>query len=363
MASKKKNKQTSKQTTENLENQPEEKEEENSLEKESSKNETTLANVTDASLDLAKIKSPILADIAKNSKHPAFLERYGSRLERIERPTTTNFATIVEGLSEEHYEKVVNLIKKMDTERPGLYLADNRPQFTELRLYQGTGSDPNRPDNCRVGDFYFTTKRNVGSAFVGAVVALWQGRTMWPGADEARGAPLCSSMDRQVGSKYGTCATCPERPWNKGEKTRCNDDVVVFMLPPDLDDLVLVRFSRTSEAAGRQLSKLVAKDLVPWRRFFRITSAERQGGGGASIKWHVMRIDAHEDETMSPELNEFCAALCSTVEHDFILPGLASIYNSAAEVDIDTLDEDSSSTNSEKAQDVYDEFDSEDDNI
>lgn len=352
MAQKKKNK---KQTTSTKEEEPMQKEE-------TSTANTELATTTKENQEttLDTYKSPTLAELAEQTKHPSFLERYGKRLARVERPSLAQLAMLVDALPDESQGQVTNLIKKMDTERPGLYLADNRPQLTELRLYQGSGSDPNRPDNCRVGDFYLTTKRNVGSEFVGAVIALWQGRTMWPGPDEARGAPLCTSMDRQMGSKFGNCATCPERPWNQGEKTRCNNDVVAFMLPPDLDELILVRFSRTSETAGRQLSKLVAKDLVPWRRFFRVTSAERQGAGGASIKWHVMRIEPHGDETMPSELHEFCAALCSTIEHDFILPGLASIYNSAAEIDVDNLDsEDASDSPNDQDNNQYDGFDDE----
>lgn len=303
----------------------------------------------------ANIPSPVLLDLAQQVKHPRFLEKFRSSLERVKRPTLNELVSIVNNIPDEFQDQVATLMKKMDPNRPGLYLADNRPQLTELRLYQGSGNDPNRPDNCRVGHFYLTTKQNVGEKFVGTVLALWQGRTMWPGADDARSAPLCTSMDREVGSKYGTCATCPQRPWRDGEKTNCNDDVVAFMLPQDMDDIILVRFSRTSEAAGRQLAKFASKDLVPWQRFFQITASERQGSGGSKIKWHVMKVEPMDDKVPS-ELMEFCGALCAMAEHDFILPGLGRIYNDAADVeDMGGGSEGSSEGSSDDATD-YDDF-------
>ncbi|RKY27940.1 MAG: hypothetical protein DRP83_01565 [Planctomycetota bacterium] len=299
----------------------------------SDKQETQLAKADNTAL-AETIKSPVLLDLAQQVKHPRFVEKFRAQLERVVRPTLNELVAIVNDIPDDYRDQVATLMKKMDPNRPGLYLADQRPQLTELRLYQGSGNDPNRPDNCRVGHFYLTTKQNVGEKFVGTVLALWQGRTMWPGADDARNAPLCTSMDREVGSKYGTCATCPQRPWRDGEKTNCNDDVVAFMLPKDMDDIILVRFSRTSESSGRQLAKFAAKNLVPWQQFYQITASERQGSGGSKIKWHVMKVEPLE-ETVPTALMELCAALCAMAEHDFILPGLGRIYNDAADVEGD----------------------------
>jgi hypothetical protein len=299
--------------------------------KQETANPASIVKADQAALEKA-IQSPVLLDLAQQVKHPRFLDKFKAQLERVVRPTLNELVSIVNNIPDEYQDKVATLMKKMDPNRPGLYLADQRPQLTELRLYQGSGNDPNRPDNCRVGEFYLTTKQNVGPRFVGTVLALWQGRTMWPGADDARSAPLCTSMDREVGSKYGTCHTCPQRPWRDGEKTNCNDDVVAFVLPEELDDIILIRFSRTSEGAGRQLSKFASKDLVSWQRFYQITASERQGSGGSKIKWHVMKVEPL-DQKVPTELMEFCAALCAMAEHDFILPGLGRIYNDAANVE------------------------------
>jgi len=168
-------------------------------------------------------------------------------------------------------------------------------------------------------------------------------------------------MDREVGSKYGACETCPQRPWRDGEKTNCNDDVVAFMLPQDMDDIILVRFSRTSEAAGRQLSKYASKDLVPWQRFFQITASERQGSGGSKIKWYVMKVEPLE-EKVPPSLMEFCAALCAMAEHDFILPGLGRIYNDATSVEDDGASVAGDGSSNDNTAD-YDDFEDSGDNV
>lgn len=329
-----------------------EKEPQQENEEMSDKQETGIVKAPSAEL-AETIPSPVLLDLVQQVKNPRFYEKFRTQLERVRRPTLNELVAIVNQISEEYQDQVTSLMKKMDPNRPGLYLADPRPQLTELRLYQGSGNDPNRPDNCRVGHFYLTTKQNVGEKFEGAVLALWQGRTMWAGPEDPRSGPVCTSMDREVGSKYGSCETCPQRPWREGEKTNCNDDVVAFMLPKTLDDIILVRFSRTSESSGRQLSKFAAKNLVPWQRFFQISAQERQASGGAKIKWHVMKVEPSED-SMPTELMEFCAALCSMAEHDFILPGLGRIYNDAAEIeggDAVVSDSDSGDGNSD-----YDDF-------
>lgn len=302
------------------------------------------------------ILSPSLADLVRHVKHPMFTERFEARLRTVTRPSLRDITALVDTIPDEYKAKVVTLLKKMDPNRPGLYLADHRPQFTELRVFQGTGNDPNRPENVRVGHFYLNTKQNVGDKFVGTLLAVWQGRTMWPGADEARGAPLCTSMDRRVGSKYGDCETCPQRPWRDGEKTSCNDDVVAFMLPKEMDDIIMVRFSRTSEAAGRQLSNFATKEIVPWRRFYQLTTSERQGQGGSKIKWHVIKVEPLE-ELVPTELMDFCAALCNMAEHDFILPGLARIYNDAANIAEGAGLEPAGEKVAESSSKSYDDFD------
>lgn len=281
-----------------------------------------------------EIASPTLKNLVGRTT-PEFAVKYASRLRVVTRPSQRDMLQIVSDLPEEYREGAINLLRKLNPDRPGLYLADMRPQLTELRVFQGTGNDPNRPDNCRVGELYLTSKQNVGPSFTGVVLALWQGRTMWPSADDARSAPLCTSMDRVVGSQYGRCETCPQRPWRDGEKTSCNDDVVAFMVPKDLSDILLVRFSRTSESSGRQLAKFAAKDLVPWQRYYQLTTKERSGAGNSKTRWFILRTEP--TETMSPPaLTEFYGALCNMAEHDFILPGLARIYNDASRLEEDT---------------------------
>lgn len=294
--------------------------------KESSEKPVSIVKAPPA--EIVEYKSPVLKGLAESVRHPAFLEMYHHRLQTVQRPTLKDLMKILHEIPEEYQEKVTALLRRMDPNRPGLYLADSKQQPTELRLYQGTGNDPNRPENCRVGHFYYTTKQNVGASFTGTVIALWEGRTLWPGPNDPRTAPICSSMNRVMGSRFGLCETCPSRPWRNGQKTDCNDDVVVYMLPDTLDDIILVRFSRTSAPTGRQLASYASKSIVPWQRFYRLTASERQGQGKKNIQWHVMKVEPAE-EKVPFELLDLCAALCAMASHDLILPGLARIYDQA----------------------------------
>ncbi len=277
------------------------------------------------------IQSPTLADLASGNPHPAFASNYGERLKRVVKPTQGAILQIVKGLPGDIRDKVIDLVKKMNPDRPGLYLSNERPTFTELRLFQGSGNDPNRPENAAVGQFYLTSKTNVGKKFVGTVIALYQGRTMWPGPDEGARTPVCNSMDRKFGSKYGECTTCPNRPWKDGERTNCGNDVVAFMLPKDLSDIVMIRFQRTSVSAGEQLATFIKKDLVLWQRWFEISSEKRTSNNDSSIRWYVMKVDPVEEEEVPYELTEFIGCLCSMAEHDFIIPGISAIYRQAAD--------------------------------
>lgn len=276
--------------------------------------------------EVTGIVSAALADIVANQPNPQFMATYGDRLRGTAKPSQKELLTIVNDLPDQYREAVVNLMRTMSPNRPGLYLSEGRPSYTELRLFHGTGDDKNRPENTVPGQFYLTTKKNVGSEFIGTVIALWQGRTMWPPQGEEARMPICSSMDRKVGGRYGDCYSCPHRPWKDGKKQDCGDDTIAFMLPKDLSDIVMVRFQRTSARTGEQLANFAKKDLVPWQRWFKLTTEKQVSG---DKRWFV--INLNPVDSVSPELSPFCAALEAMASHDFILPSIAVHYRTSYE--------------------------------
>jgi hypothetical protein len=136
------------------------------------------------------------------------------------------------------------------------------------------------------------------------------------------------------------------------------------MLPDTLDDIILVRFARTSAPAGRQLANYASKSLVPWQRFYQLTSSERQGSGSKRIAWHVIKVEPTE-EKVPLELMDLCAALCAMAEHDLILPGIGRIYDQAHGADLpedtgDTGDASGANVDTSKpaSSGEFDDFDS-----
>ena len=278
--------------------------------------------------EVSGITSPVLLDMATNNPNPLFMTNYGDRLRSTNKPSPKELLGIVNDLPPQFREAVTNLMRTMMPNRPGLYLSEDRPSFTELRLFHGTGDDKNRPENTVPGQFYLTTKKNVGNEFVGAVIALWQGRTMWPPQGEEARMPVCTSMDRRIGGKFGDCFSCPHRPWKDGKKQDCSDDTIAFMLPKDLSDIVMVRFQRTSAKSGEQLATFAKKDLVPWQRWFKLTTEKQVSG---DKRWFIINVNPVTTEYVPVDLAPFCAALEQLASHDFILPSIGKQYRTAFE--------------------------------
>ena len=261
-----------------------------------------------------------------------FLALYGDAVSRVaaELPTAVSFQNIIDSLPEDYVDDLMGIIQKTMGAQKGIYGDSGRPDFPELRIYHGVGNDPNRPDRQIPGEYYLTTKESVGEKFEGAVLAMWEGRTMWGDSDsgESTGMPICQSMDRKMGSTCGMCETCPNLPWRDGKHQQCSDDVVAFMLSRDLKEIALVRFQKTSEPAGRQLKKFVKRSMQPWSKWFQITSESRTSKQDSSRRWFVMKVEPAKESVTPLEIHDFCDAMCTSLEATYILPNLASIYRS-----------------------------------
>jgi len=263
-----------------------------------------------------------------------FTERYAKELERVsdELPTQIELQQIIDNLPDDFADGISEIIRRASGKRKGVYSSDDRPDFPELRIYHGTGNDPNRPENQIPGQYYLTTKENIGKEFEGTVIALWSGRTMW-GDTEAGDSvrmPICNSMDRKMGSTYGDCEKCFHRPWRDGKQQKCANDVVAFMLSKNLQDIVLVRFQKTSEPAGKQLMKFVKRSMSNWSKWYKITAEARTSKSDTNRRWFVMVVEP-EGELVPEALHPFCDAMCSILEYTHVLPGIAATYRQAKE--------------------------------
>jgi len=298
--------------------------------KEKSNTEETTTS-TETALDKPE-ETSLAATLGYNNE--LFMERYAKDVERVASalPTSHDLQKVLDDLPDEMADGISEIIRRASGKRKGVYDADGRPDFPELRIYHGTGNDPNRPENQIPGHYYLTTKENVGPEFEGTVVALWAGRTMWGDADAGDSVrmPICNSMDRKMGSTYGECESCPHRPWKDGQKQKCANDVVAFMLSKNLEDIVLVRFQKTSEPAGKQLLKFVKRSTDNWAKWYRITAEAKTNTADRNRRWYVMVVEP-EEELVPEELHPFCDLMCSMLEYTHVIPGIASVYRQAKE--------------------------------
>ena len=294
--------------------------------------ETTTENETEETAITKPEETSLASTLGYNNE--LFMERYSKQVERVstELPGPMDLQQILDGLPDEMADGISEIIRRASGKRKGMYNADDRPDFPELRIFHGTGNDPNRPENQIPGHYYLTTKENIGEVFEGAVIALWSGRTMWGDAEAGDSVrmPICNSMDRKMGATYGDCDSCPHRPWKDGKQQKCANDVVAFMLAKNLQDIVLVRFQKTSEPAGKQLIKFVKRSMDNWTKWYRISAESRTSKQDRNRRWYVMVVEP-EDEYVPEELHPFCDAMCSILEATHILPGIAATYRQAQE--------------------------------
>ena len=272
---------------------------------------------------------------------PAFIKQYGQNLLRLaeENVTEETLFDRIEALDDDAQEKFASMIKRMNPNKKGVIADNTKPMYTDLRLFQGVGNDKNRPDNAIPGQFYLTTKENVGKEFIGTVICMWSGRSMWGDMDDGSSkSPICQSMDRKVGNYYGECASCPELPWRDGKRPEnCHNEVSAFLLSRDLNDIVRIRFQRTSEPAGNQLIQFMRRSQNPWSRWYKLTAEAVTSKHDSSHRYHVMKINVAEGEDGAPakvdkEVQAVCDAFCSITEQTFLYPEINKVYSKAAQV-------------------------------
>lgn len=273
-----------------------------------------------------------------------FIQKYKGKVESLVKsfPSKTQLQKILDGIDDDHIDQVSTLLKQFAPEQKGVYADDEGVMFPEIRLYHGVGNDPNRPSNCIPGHFYLSTKETVGQSFEATPIAVWAGRSMWPPqGEEGPKGPICQSMDRLVGTNFGSCEECPNRPWRDNKKQACQDDVVAFMLTRDMKDIILVRFQKTSVNAGKQLIRYIRRSYVPWGKWYTVKSEETISPNNNKFRYFVMKVEPSAEETLVPEpVQDFCEALCSMAERDYILPKMANVYFQAQDT-LESLNDDS----------------------
>jgi hypothetical protein len=98
---------------------------------------------------------------------------------------------------------------------------------------------------------------------------------------------------------------------------------------------VLVRFSKTSEPAGRSLMKYAKRGTYPWSKWFKLSLHEEKKDRN---RWFKMQVEPVADEYVPETLHPFCDAMCTMLDAKQYLPGLANIYRQAKEMLNETIE-------------------------
>ena len=283
--------------------------------------------------------------LALNNVSSAFSKVYGKDLQNYAKkmPSRRDFDIILTKMMDndataDDAEALSKILAQTSSEQLGGFdKGDDSISFPEVRVFHGSGNDENRPEDIPPGVFYLTTKENFGKEFDACVIAFWKGRTMWPEGDGG-GAPMCASMDRLVGSSFGKCETCPDKPWRDGKRTQCSDDVGVFLVTRDLSRLAIMRFTKTSARTGNNLVRKLRMTSTLWSKWWRFT-LEKQTNNEKGYKWYTVAINPAgtlgtdpDDQVLTAEhLQDFLGALCVNVSGSVILPLIARAYSQSAE--------------------------------
>lgn len=249
------------------------------------------------------------------------------------RPTPEQLFGIVEKLPGDSQAKMIELVRKTRPKKQGAHTAREGFSPTQLRVFQGTGNDPAKPAKLPPGNFYTVDSRDMGDEVHGIVLGFYEGRTMWPPRDQetSNKGPLCFSLDRKMGSRYGECESCPNAQ-KKYSDGGCGREVTVFFIDEALTGIYELKFSKSSMGGGDALVRILNKADNLWDRVFVIKNEERTEG---DRRWYVTKATPVSDPknptaaNTDRKLHPLYEALSRLLDADVFYPQLADVYDRA----------------------------------
>lgn len=300
---------------------------------------TDMATENEGATALAPVNTSTAIETASSvSANRALADRLPARYREdvlfMVRPTPEQLFGIVERLPGDSQAKMIELVRKTRPKKQGAHTSKEGFSPTQLRVFQGTGNDPAKPAKLPPGNFYTVDSRDMGDAIDGVILGFYEGRTMWPprdgGSSDSKG-PMCYSLDRKMGSRYGECDSCPNasKKYNEGG---CGRDVTVWFVDRELTGIYEMKFSKSSMGGGDALVRILSKADNLWDRFFTIKNDERTEG---DRRWFVTKatpvVDAKNPAASNTpkELHPLYEALSRLLDSDVYYPALAGVYDSA----------------------------------
>lgn len=247
------------------------------------------------------------------------------------RPTPTALNALIEKLPAEDQEIMMTMAARTNPKKQGSHGSRTGFQPIPIRLYQGTGNDAMRPPKLPSGEYYTGDSRALGDNFTAVVIGYYDHRTLWPARDSGEKNPICVSIDRKVGSRYGDCSKCPNST-KKYTEGGCTLETTFFLMITDVETpgIYSLTLSKTSLAAGTALKKIVDRSNALWDRVIRFEAQERTEG---DRRWFVVKAGPVTDaknpqagyskKTLHPMFDAFSRIM----DADVYYPMLADSYD------------------------------------
>jgi hypothetical protein len=234
-------------------------------------------------------------------------------------------------------------------------------RMREIKLFQGSGDDPGRPEDCPNGGFYVKGGRTLAvlsddsqrlelpNFFRAAVLGLYNGRIYWPqkdragnvqlppGLDASHKGPICQSLDGQKGTFYGACKTCPFRPSQTAGEKACVEERHLYLMLENFQIYKVILRSTSIPGCATPIRAQVDPAngwRFMWECFFSFSSEKRQSPDG-SRRWYVWKAQVAKSKTFPQgmatsagfrKVSHYFSRLIST---EWYYPDLAVLYSKA----------------------------------
>ena len=254
--------------------------------------------------------------------------------------TEEEFDTAVDTLPPDLRANLRDALERMEAVRPGVHTARQIEfRIFDVKINQGTGSDPTRPPETPMGGYYATDMRvlaacnkqtaktlNVPEFFAGYVILAVEGNTLWPPRSDdddgkGGGAPLCKSLDRHMGTKFGLCDACEHRPFKSDEMDPdgCRSDITLFVVPKDFSGILRWNFQKTNFKPGREIKDAVSRSWpAPWTRALLFGTKEEKDDAGKR-RWFTTTKEV--DDTATPKaIADVLRVLSRKIESEIYYP-------------------------------------------
>lgn len=290
---------------------------------------TALATVEENTA-MAPVENEVMRNKALADRLPP---QYREDVLFMTRPTPEQFFNIVMAMPADRQAAMMELIKKTRPKKQGAHVSSDGFSPTALKVNQGTGNDPARPAKHPPGNFYTADSRDMNDEIECVVLGFYEGRTMWPQRDQgdsgAGKAPLCVSLDRKMGSRYGTCADCPNAA-KKYTEGGCAREVTVWILDRELTGIYEVKFSKSSVGGGEAMMRVMKSAKSLWERWFVFKNESRTEG---DRRWFVTTAKPFIDTKNAgatytdPAMHALYENLSRLMDADVFFPALADVYD------------------------------------